>query len=316
MRTAFTDLLGLDAPIVQASIGPWTNVELTAAACEAGALGSIGTSLVAPDRLRAMLAELRARTDGPFAVNHTRRPFSEEAFAIGLEAEPAVVSLAIGEPGDLPARVHDVGALFMAQVHTVEQATQAVEQGADVLIAQGGEAGGFCGDVATMALVPQVVDAVAPVPVLAAGGIADGRGLAAALVLGAAGVNIGTRFLATVEARVPEGYKGRIVAAASQDAVKIGTGPFPPVGPGGYVTAPRALATAFTAGGPPAEAADELVAAVRAGRGDELVPFAGQTVGMIDSVVPVREVIESMVAGARAALAAISGAASGVAPDA
>ena len=86
MRTAFTDLLGLDAPIVQASLGPWTNVELTAAACEAGALGSIGTSLVAPDRLRAMLAELRARTDRPFAVNHTRRPFSEKAFAIGLEA--------------------------------------------------------------------------------------------------------------------------------------------------------------------------------------------------------------------------------------
>ena len=107
MRTAFTDLLGLDAPIVQASLGPWTSVELTAAVCEAGGLGSIGTSLVAPDRLRATLAELRARTDRPFAVNHTRRPFSEDAFAIGLEAEPAVVSLAIGEPRDLPARAHD-----------------------------------------------------------------------------------------------------------------------------------------------------------------------------------------------------------------
>jgi nitronate monooxygenase/enoyl-[acyl-carrier protein] reductase II len=309
MRTAFTDLLGLDAPIVQASIGPWSNVELTAAACEAGALGSIGTSLVAPDRLRAMLAALRARTDRPFAINHTRRPFSEEAFAIGLEAQPAVVSLAIGEPGDLGARVHDAGATFMVQVHTVEQAEQAVEQGADILIAQGGEAGGFCGDVATMALVPQVVDAVAPVPVLAAGGIADGRGLAAALVLGAAGVNIGTRFLATVEAGVPERYKARIVAAASQDAVKIGTAPFPPPATGTYSTAPRALPTPFTASGPPAESADELVAAVRAGNADELVPFAGQTVGLIDAIVPVRAVIEEMVAGARAALAAVSGAA-------
>ena len=110
-------------------------------------------------------------------------------------------------------------------------------------IAQGGEAGGFCGEVATMALVPQVVDAVAPVPVLAAGGIADGRGLAAALVLGAAGVNIGTRFLATVEARVPERYKARLVAAASQEAARIDPAPFPPVGPGGYVTAPRTLPT-------------------------------------------------------------------------
>jgi nitronate monooxygenase/enoyl-[acyl-carrier protein] reductase II len=101
-----------------------------------------------------------------------------------------------------------------------------------------------------MALVPQVVDAVAPVPVLAAGGIADGRGLAAALVLGAAGVNIGTRFLATVEAQVPERYKARIVAAASQDAAQIDAAPFPPVGPGGYVTAPRTLPTPFTATGP------------------------------------------------------------------
>jgi enoyl-[acyl-carrier protein] reductase II len=308
MRTALTDLLELDVPIVQASLGPWTSVELTAAACEAGALGSIGTSLVAPDRLRAMLAELRAHTDRPFAVNHTRRPFSEEAFTIGLEAEPAVGSLAIGEPDDLPARVHDAGALFMAQVHTVEQAVRAVEHGADVLIAQGGEAGGFCGEVATMALVPQVVDAVAPVPVLAAGGIADGRGLAAALVLGAAGVNVGTRFLATVEAQVPERYKARIIAAASQDAARIDPAPFPPVGPGGYATAPRMLPTPFTQSGPPAEGADELVAAVRAGRADELVPFAGQTVGLIDSVVTVREVVDEMVSGATDALAAVSAA--------
>jgi enoyl-[acyl-carrier protein] reductase II len=213
MRTAFTDLLALDIPIVQASLGPWTSVELTAAVCEAGALGSIGTSLVAPDRLRAMLAELRARTDRPFAVNHTRRPFSEDAFAIGLEAEPAVVSLAIGEPGELPARVHDAGALFMAQVHTVEQALHAVEEGADVLIAQGGEAGGFCGEVATMALVPQVVDAVAPVPVLAAGGIADGRGLAAALMLGADGVLVGTCLYAAEEALVPPALQRSAVAA-------------------------------------------------------------------------------------------------------
>lgn len=308
MRTAFTDLLGLDTPIVQASLGPWTSVELTAAVCEAGALGSIGTSLVAPDRLRAMLAELRARTDRPFAVNHTRRPFSEDAFAIGLEFDPAVVSLAIGEPGDLPARAHDAGALFMAQVHTVEQAERAVGQGADVLIAQGGEAGGFCGEVATMVLVPQVVDAVAPVPVLAAGGIADGRGLAAALVLGAAGVNIGTRFLATIEAQVPERYKARIIAAVSQDAAKIDAAPFPPVGPGGYVTAPRTLPTSFTATGPPADTADELVAAVRAGRADELVPFAGQTVGLIDAIVSARDVIDALVTGAQTTLASVSAA--------
>jgi nitronate monooxygenase/enoyl-[acyl-carrier protein] reductase II len=194
----------------------------------------------------------------------------------------------------------------MAQVHTVEQAERAVGQGADVLIAQGGEAGGFCGEVATMALLPQVVDAVAPVPVLAAGGIADGRGLAAALVLGAAGVNIGTRFLATIEAQVPERYKARIVAAVSEDATKIDAAPFPPVGPGGYVTAPRTLPTPFTATGPPADAADEHVAAVRAGRADELVPFAGQTVGLIDAIVSARDVIDALVTGAQTTLASVS----------
>jgi hypothetical protein len=107
---------------------------------------------------------------------------------------------------------------------------------------------------------------------------------------------------------VPERYKARIVAAASQEAARIDPAPFPPVGPGGYVTAPRTLPTAFTQSGPPAAGADELVAAVRAGRADELVPFAGQTVGLIASVVSVREVIDEMVNGAAAALAAVSAA--------
>ena len=107
---------------------------------------------------------------------------------------------------------------------------------------------------------------------------------------------------------MPERYKARIVAAASQDAARIDAAPFPPVGPGGYVTAPRTLPTPFTAGGPRAEAGDELVAAVRAGRADELVPFAGQTVGLIDAIVPVRAVIEELVAGARRRAAAVSAA--------
>lgn len=113
-----------------------------------------------------------------------------------------MVSFALGDPGDLVDRVHEIGARFMQQVGTVEQAERAAEGGADILVAQGAEAGGFVTrrGVGTMALVPQVVDAVHPVPVVAAGGMADGRGLAAALVLGAAGVNLGTRFLACAEA--------------------------------------------------------------------------------------------------------------------
>src|SRR6185369_3333298 len=131
---------------------------------------------------------------------------------------------------------HAAGSRFVAQVHTPQQAERAAEAGADAIIAQGGEAGGFGGTISTMALVPQVVDAVSPLPVLASGGIADGRGLAAALVLGAQGVNIGTRFLASVECGIDDEWKAQIVAATSQDAVKVAFAKhvFPPPTAGGY----------------------------------------------------------------------------------
>jgi enoyl-[acyl-carrier protein] reductase II len=304
MQTDLTRLLGIAAPIVQGSFGPWTSVALSAAVSEAGGL----------------IAEMRERTDRPFAVNHTWRPLSEEAFRVTLDARPAVISLALGGPGDLPARAHDSGVRFMAQVHTVEQAVRAAEAGADVVIAQGAEAGGFGGEVSTMALVPQVVDAIAPVPVLAAGGIADGRGLAAALALGAQGVNIGTRFLAASEAEVPEEYKAAILGAASQDAVRVAFADsvFPPAsGPDPYATRPRALRTEFIDrynAEPPADGAAvgrELVESVRAGRGHELVPFCGQTAGLIDRVVPAREIVETMVREAAAQIAAVSRATAG-----
>jgi len=321
MQTELTRLLGIEAPIVQGSFGPWTSVALSAAVSEAGGLGSVGTALLDAERVTRMIAAMRERTDRPFAVNHTWRPLDEGAFQATLDARPAVISLALGGPGDLPARAHDAGVRFMAQVHTVEQAVRAAEAGADIVIAQGAEAGGFGGEVSTMALVPQVVDAIAPVPVLAAGGIADGRGLAAALALGAQGVNIGTRFLAAAEAEVPDGYKEAILGAASQDAVRVA---FADAvfgragGPDPYVTRPRALRTAFIErynAQPPEDGravGRELVQAMRAGRGHELVPFGGQTAGLIDRVLPAREIVEGMVRDAAERLAAVSRATAGV----
>jgi len=203
----------------------------------------------------------------------------------------------------------------MQQVHTAAQAEEAAGFGVDVIIAQGGEAGGFGGTVSTMALVPQVVDAVAPVPVVAAGGIADGRGLAAALTLGAQGVNIGTRFVASTEANVAEEWQDAIVHASSEDAVKVEFADevFPPAGPGGYGTRPRALRTPFVDewNARPEEAAraaerlgGELIDAVRAGRAHELVPFTGQTAGLIGDVLPVAEIVRRKVAEAEQALGA------------
>lgn len=236
MKTALTELLGIEAPIIQGSLGPWTSVGLTAAICEAGALGTLGTAIKSGQEVRADIAALREQTERPFAVNHTLRPLSPEAWQATLAESPPVVSLALGLRPELVAQAHEAGSLFVQQVHTVEQAEHAVEAGADVIIAQGTEAGGFGGWISTLALVPRVVDAVAPVPVAAAGGIADGRSLAAAIVLGASGANIGTRFLASDEAEIGAEWKRAIVEARSEDAVKAEFAPdiLPPADEGSY----------------------------------------------------------------------------------
>jgi nitronate monooxygenase/enoyl-[acyl-carrier protein] reductase II len=290
-------------------------MELPAAVCAAGGLGSVPTTLRTADQLRRDLARLRELTDRPFAVNHTRRPFDEEVFAASLEDPPAVVSLALGEPGDLVARVHDAGALFLQQVTTVAQARQAAETGVDVISAQGMESGGFSGAVSTLTLVPQVVDAVRPIPVVASGGIADGGGRAAALVLGAHGVNFGTRFLASEECAIADEWKQAILRAESEHAVKVDFADhvMPPTTAGGYVTVPRSLRTPFVDewNARPADAErqaeglrQELGAAMREGRAHQLVPLTGQTAGLIGEVLPAAEIVRRMVLEAEDALRA------------
>jgi nitronate monooxygenase/enoyl-[acyl-carrier protein] reductase II len=314
IRTRLCDLLGIEHPVIQASIGPWSSAELVAAVSNAGGLGSVGTALQTAEDLRRQLSRVRELTDRPFAINHTARPFNEEAFVLSLQAGPKLVSFALGDPGDLAKRAHDAGILFMQQVHTVGQAYRAAERGVDVIVAQGSEAGGFGGTVGAMALIPQVVDAVSPIPVVAAGGIADGRVLAAALLLGAQGVNIGTRFLASTEATVPDDWKQKILAADSEDVIKVEFADhvFPrPTREGGYGTRPRVLRTPFVEDWNrredevEAEAerlGAELAAAIRQGRAHESVPFTGQTAGQIHEVLPVGEIVRQMVAGAEEAL--------------
>lgn len=315
MRTALCELLGIEHPVIQASLGPWSSVALTAAVSEAGGIGSLGTALISPEQVVDQIRRTRRLTAKPFIVNHTRRPLDDEAFELTLRERPKAVSLALGEPGELARRAHEAGCVFIHQAHSVDQALVAVDQGADVIIAQGEEAGGFGGGLGGLALIPQVADAVAPVPVVAAGGIVDGRGLAAALVLGAAGVNIGTRFLAAEETEIPEEWKRRIVEARSEDTVRarFAEHVFPPVGTGGYEgKTPRVLRTEWVDrynADPQAALADrerlsaELVDAVRSGRGHELVPFTGQTAGMIDSVLPAGEIVRRMVTEAEEVLA-------------
>jgi nitronate monooxygenase/enoyl-[acyl-carrier protein] reductase II len=318
LRTPVCDLLGVDIPIIQASLGPWSSVELVAAVSEAGAIGSLGTALRSAEQVKSEIGRVRELTIRPFIVNHTARPLSEEAFVATLDAKPPIISFALGDPGELVKRAHDAGALFIQQVHTVRQAYQAAERGVDVIIAQGGEAGGFGGVIGALPLIPQVVDAVSPLPVVAAGGIADGRGLAAALVLGAQGANIGTRFLASTEAAVSEEWKQALLGADSDDAVKLEFADevFPPAGPRGYTSRPRVLRTPFVEewNARPDDVKREathlraeLLDAVTHGRGHELVPFTGQIAGLIHEILPVGEIVRRLVAEAEAALGHAAG---------
>jgi enoyl-[acyl-carrier protein] reductase II len=221
LRTRFCELFDIEAPILQAAIWPATAPELVAAVSNAGGLGSIGAVFGSAEHVRARIERVRQLTDRPFVVNHVVPLLDQQAFEATLEARPAAVSFALGNPRRLVEPVRSIGAKAIHQVHTVAQAREAAELGVDVIIAQGSEAGGqgMAAGVGALALMPEVAEAVAPIPVLAAGGVADGRGLAAALTLGAAGANVGTRFLASEEAAAAEEWKRRIVEIDSEQAV-------------------------------------------------------------------------------------------------
>jgi enoyl-[acyl-carrier protein] reductase II len=297
--------------VIAAPFGPWEQVELAAAVAESGALGSVGTALRGRAELVAQWERLRELTDRPFAINHTVRPFDEDAFAATLSFGPAAISFHLGVPGDLVARAHDAGILWIQQVMDRRQAEQALAAGVDVIVAQGGEAGGNGGWVATMVLVPQVVDLAGDVPVVAAGGIADGRGLAAALALGAQGVSMGTRFLASTEVPIAAKWKQRVLDADALDAVKV-TGServMPPFNRPGGPAEPRALRTPLIdrlredpESVDPAEVGAELRAAVVEGGGHEYLPFAGQSTALVHEILPAAEIARRVVAEAEATL--------------
>jgi nitronate monooxygenase len=218
MPNAFCTLVGIDIPIVQAAMGGATSPEFVAAVSNAGGLGMLALGWSSPDELRAEIRATRALTKRPFGVNLVLTHPQEDRLAICLAEGVPIVSFFWGQAGPLTAAAHRGGARVLHTASSADAARVSVDDGADAVVAQGWEAGGHVhGTVATMALVPMVVDRVAPVPVLAAGGIADGRGLAAAMALGAAGAWIGTRFLASAEAAIHPRYRDRLLAAKETD---------------------------------------------------------------------------------------------------
>lgn len=220
MANRLCDELGIRVPLVLAPMAGAVGPELCAAVSNAGGLGTIPLWPDEPDAVRQQIASVRALTKGPFAVNLNQNWPQEERLNIVLDEGVKLISLCWGDPVPLIARIHAAGARVMQTCGSAEEARRAAGSGVDFVVAQGWEAGGHVGgSVSTLALVPAVVDAVGSTPVIAAGGIADGRGLAAVLALGAGAGWIGTRFLATPEATIHPRYRERLLQASEDDTV-------------------------------------------------------------------------------------------------
>ncbi|HEY5173899.1 MAG TPA: nitronate monooxygenase [Acidimicrobiia bacterium] len=222
LHTRLCDLFGIDHPILNAPMGGGDAPgRLAAAVSNAGGLGLIGgTTIGGAEWLADQIRIARELTDRPFAVGFiSHLPGAAELMAVALHEGVRIIAHSFADPTPFVQTAHEAGALVLCQIRTVDAAERAAGAGVDVVTAQGTEAGGHTGRMSTMPLVPAVVDAVAPVPVVAAGGIADGRGIAAAMMLGAEGVWLGTRFLGTHECGVSDAYKARVIEASGADTV-------------------------------------------------------------------------------------------------
>jgi len=214
------DVLGIEVPIIQAPIGSASTPGLAAAVSNAGGLGMLGLTWTAADQAREFIATARLLTARPFGVNLALSFPVRDHLSAALAAGVPIISTFWGDPESVHREIAEAGAVHLHTVGTADEARRAVAAGVDAVVAQGWESGGHVwGRVATMALVPAVVDAVSPTPVIAAGGISDGRGLLAALALGAQAVWLGTRFLTAVEANTHTAYRRLVVDAVAQDAV-------------------------------------------------------------------------------------------------
>lgn len=222
MRTRLTELLEIEHPVMLAGMGGVSYHRLVAAVSEAGGFGCLGASTMSTKTMVEEIRSVRELTDKPFGVDLlTAMPgdLAEQVQKI-IEGGASVFVAGLGVPTDVVDQCHRNGLLVVNMCGKVDHARRAVDAGCDIVVAQGTEAGGHTGLVATFPLVPQVVDAVGDrVPVVAAGGITDGRGLAAALALGADGIWVGTRFIATPEARAVTGYKDALVDTAEDGTV-------------------------------------------------------------------------------------------------
>jgi len=314
MRTRLTEMLGIEHPVMLAGMGGVSFARLVAAVSEAGGFGTLGAATMPTEILADEMRQVREQTDKPFGVDLLAAlpEAMNEGAKLIVSGGASLFVAGLGVPRDLVKMLHDGNVLVASMCGKVRHAIAAVEAGCDFVIAQGTEAGGHTGQVATFPLVPQIVDAVGErVPVVAAGGIFDGRGLAAALMLGADGVWLGTRFIATPEARTVPGYKEALLRTP-EDGTVISKG-----FTGKTLRAVRNDWTTYIEQHPEelAPFPEQMMKAVAANAlhlgGDEQADVdtskecypAGQGVGAIDSLVPAGDLVRQIVAEAEAAMA-------------
>lgn len=300
LPTRLTKLLGIEHPIVQGGMAWTATAELSAAVSNAGGLGVIGAGHMPTDVLRAEIRNTKALTDRPFGVNlMLLTPHIDELVQLCLDENVPAVTTGAGNPGKYMAALKEHGIAVLTVVPSVALAKRMESIGADAVIGEGMEAGGHIGELTTMVLTPQLADAV-EVPVVAAGGIADGRGVAAAFALGAQGVQVGTRFMCATECTIHPSVKDRIVKARDRDTVVTGYSTGHPV---------RVMKNKLTKlledldrDNRPEEieelGAGKLALCMRDGDLEMGSIMAGQCAAMVDSIQPAADIVAEMLAEA------------------
>ncbi|KLU61053.1 nitronate monooxygenase [Peptococcaceae bacterium CEB3] len=310
IRTRICDLLNIEYPVLQGGMAWVSTGELAAAVSEAGGLGIIGAGQAPADWVETEIAKVKKLTSKPFGVNvMLMSPFVEEIIRIIVRERVPVITTGAGNPGKYVPALKEVGTKVIPVIASVALAKRLEKAGVDALIAEGMESGGHVGEVCTLPLVPQVLDAV-HIPVIAAGGIADGRGLLAALALGAEGVQMGTRFMCAEECTVSGHVKERILKARDRDTVVTGQSLGHPV---------RCLDNRFTrefarleAEGLAKEELEKfgmgkLRLAMLEGDVDNGSVMAGQVAGAVRKIEPAADIIRSLLAEAEEAYAKLAG---------
>jgi NAD(P)H-dependent flavin oxidoreductase YrpB (nitropropane dioxygenase family) len=314
IHTPVCDLLRIRHPIALGGMAGSTSVPLVAAVSNAGGLGTVGIARTPAEQIPTDIAAIRGATGSPFGVNFLLFLAREPALEAALNTRPPVFSAAWARADQdlrvLFGRAHDAGSVVMYMAGTVPEALRAKAAGADAIVAQGTEGGGHVGWMATMTVLPMIADAVAPTPVLAAGGIADGRGLAAALALGAQGALLGTRFLATRESPLHPNFKQAVLDSDGHDTVlteipDLASGN---VWPGAMARSRRNAFIERWAGrewelrAGQAEAAAALRRAAETGDAANASLLIGQDAGLIRDIPPAGELVERIVAEAESLL--------------